>query len=129
MTVAPRGDPIICRPIGTPLKATMRNSAGSGRSKARSAPASRSGCLRGEHHQDGHHAYRLADQRRGGRAGYAESGKRPDTADEQRVEHHVEHDGERHADEGVRESPAPRSTVMRKESRFIIGTATKIMRR
>ena len=30
---------------------------------------------------------------------------------------------------GVRESPAPRSTVMTKESRFIIGTATKMMRR
>ncbi len=30
---------------------------------------------------------------------------------------------------GVRESPAPRSTVITKESRFIIGTATKMMRR
>lgn len=30
---------------------------------------------------------------------------------------------------GVRESPAPRSTVMTKDRRFIIGTATKMMRR
>lgn len=37
---------IICRPIGTPLKTTMRSSVGSGRSRARLAPASLSGCLR-----------------------------------------------------------------------------------
>jgi len=52
-----------------------------------------------KHDQNGDHAHRLANQRGGGGPGNAELGEGTDAADEQRVEHDVENDRQRHEDE------------------------------